>query len=51
MKVYVVYYYVGMPCIDKVFSTKEKALQRVEEQNEKFCGQITFSFAEREIDE
>ena len=50
MKVYVVYYYCGMPCVDKVFTDKDKAKQRVAEQEQKYCGAITFSIAEREVE-
>ena len=51
MKVYVVYYYCGMACVDKVFTDKDKAKQRVAEQEQKYCGAITFSIAEREVEE
>lgn len=51
MKVYVVYYYAGMPCVDKVFTDKDKAKQRVAEQEQKYCGAITFSVVEREVEE
>ena len=51
MKVYVVYYYCGMPCVDKVFTDKDKAKQRVVEQEQKFCGAIHFEMVEREVTE
>ena len=51
MKVYVVYYYNGMPCVDKVFTDKDKAKQRVAEQERAYRGAIHFTMAEREVEE
>lgn len=50
MKVYVVYYYVGMPCVDKVFTDKRKAKQRVAEQEKAYRGAIHFEMCEREVE-
>ena len=51
MKVYVVYYYAGMPCVDKVFTDKDKAKQRVAEQEKAYRGAIHFEMVEREVED
>ena len=50
MKVYVVYYYCGMPCVDKVFTDKNKARQRVAEQERAYRGAVLFEIVEREVE-
>lgn len=50
MKVYVVYYYCGQPCVDKVFTDKDKAEQRIAELDKVYRGAITFGIVEREVE-